>query len=68
MILRKWYITMQGNRLAEWLKNAAQMPQYVESFKANAITVCPSLYTVFFLVATLVIGNSAIKGTSFLTE
>ncbi len=30
---------VQGNRLAEWLKNAAQMPQYVHSFKENAITV-----------------------------
>jgi hypothetical protein len=32
---------IQGNRVAEWLKHSAQMPQYVQAFRQNSITVTP---------------------------
>ena len=35
----KMIFYLQGNRLADWLRNSAQMPQYVQSFKDNAVTV-----------------------------
>ena len=34
---------MQGHRVAEWVKHAVGLPQYVQAFRDNSITVCLSL-------------------------
>lgn len=34
---------MQGNRVSEWVKHAVGLPQYVETFRKNSITVILSL-------------------------
>lgn len=35
---------LQGNRVAEWVKHAVGLAQYVESFRSNSITVGAQLY------------------------
>ena len=30
---------MQGNRVAEWVKHAVGLPQYVDAFRQNSVTV-----------------------------
>ena len=34
---------MQGHRVAEWVKHAVGLPQYVQAFRDNSITVRLSL-------------------------
>jgi hypothetical protein len=40
-VLTAGSIWAQGHRVAEWIKHGLGLPQYVETFRANAITVRP---------------------------